>query len=121
MKSAAIVIIILVTSIFMPESVGADANYATVKVEKFDPPAAIDQYNDLIEVVTVTNLPGAPGLVMHIPCLRSSLSTKNRMLAMGRLVAPGVVEGCTAQKIPRGSAAGELVKEDGLIFAPPPH
>lgn len=120
MKLITFVTLVLAASI-MPGNVivAADAPQATVTVEKFDPPAVLDNYNALVEVVTVTNLPGAPGLVLHIPCVRSKLSPENQMAA-GRIVAPGVVEGCRAQKIPSGSAAGELVREDGEILPPPP-
>jgi hypothetical protein len=120
MKVIALMTLILAACIIAGNiRVAADATHATVSVEKFDPPAVLDNYNDLIEVVTVTNLPGAPGLVLHIPCLRSKMSQENQMGWAGRIVAPGVVEGCNPQKIPSGSAAGQLVREDGEILPPP--
>ena len=97
---------------------GQERLIASVKAEKFDPPAVLDDDNQLVEVVAVMHIPGSPGLVLHIPCLRSKLSSNNG-LAAGRLVAPGVVEGCFAQKIPSGQWAGEYVKEDGEIFPIP--
>ncbi len=118
MKLIAFMTLILTCMMLGNVTVAADATHATVTVEKFNPPAVLDNYNELVEVVTVTNLPGAPGLVLHIPCLRSKLSPDNQM-GTGRVVAPGVVEGCTAQEIPSGSAAGELVREDGEILPPP--
>jgi hypothetical protein len=114
----AITLVLLACIIPGNVTVAADATHATATVEKFEPPAVLDDDNELLSITTITNLPGAPGLVLHVPCLRSKMTPDNAM-AVGRIVAPGVVEGCIAQKIPSGAAAGELVREDGEIFPPP--
>ena len=96
----------------------AQSDMAAVKVEKFDPPAMIDEYNEIVRVLVVTNIPDTPHLVLHIPCIRSRISPNNS-IAAGVVVAPGVVEGCTWQKIPVGKHKGAYVNANGEIAAVP--
>jgi hypothetical protein len=123
MKSTELILLILIP-IYVAIPAGAimaaqsGNSQATVTVEKFNPPAELDEYNALVEVITVTNIPGSPKLVLHIPCLRSKISPNNSSAA-GRGVSPGVVEGCRLQKIPTGRFAGDVVNELGEIVAIP--
>lgn len=113
-----LVCFMLIVCVSLEKASAANPGYATIKVEKFDPPVVLDNYNQLVELVTVRNLPGAPTLVLHVPCIRSKISPDNPMAA-GRTVAPGVVEGCNAQFIPSGLAKGEWVNQHGEIFPLP--
>ena len=121
MKHAAIALLanlLIITGVGM--AVAADAPSASVQVEKFNPAAKLDDYNAIYEIVTVTKIPDTPNLVLHILCIRSIVSPKNTFLWAGRVVAPGVVEGCSPVEIPSGPFAGKLVHEDGQILPPPP-
>lgn len=122
MKRAAIVLIgaLLLGS---QAALGAQVQppHASVLMEKFDPPAKLDDYNAIVGIVTVTNIPGTPNLVLHIICIRSEQSPNNTFSWGGRVIAPGVVEGCEPVEIPSGPFAGKLVHDDGEILpAPPP-
>jgi hypothetical protein len=114
-------IALLITSLFMgvPVAIAADTPSASVSVEKFDPPAKLDDDNVIFEVVTVTKIPDTPNLVLHILCIRSTACDTNTFGCIGRVVSPGVVEGCRAVTIPSGHFAGDLVEEDGTIHPPP--
>jgi hypothetical protein len=122
MKAVVVIVVMLLLMAIGLHSgrVGAEQGYATVRVEKFDPPVVLNEYNQLVKLITVTNLPGAPGLVMHVPCIRSKISPNNAPWG-GELVAPGVLEGCPPQLIPSGTAKGAYVNQDGEIFAGPPN
>lgn len=121
MKHPAIVLVANFLLMGVGVAIAADSSQASVHVEKFDPPADVDDYNAIYEIVTVTKIPGTPNLVLHILCIRSKESPKNTFTWAGRLVAPGVIEGCRDVEIPSGPLAGELVNPDGEIFPPPPH
>lgn len=108
----------LMACVSLGKASAAYSDFATIKVEKFSPPGVLDNYNQLVELVTVTKLPGAPGLVLHVPCIRSKISPDNPT-AGGRTVAPGVVEGCRWQLVPSSSAKGTYVKEDGEMVSLP--
>lgn len=122
MKKATIVLIIAFFFLGLDAAVGAQQPqpHASVSMEKFDPPAKLDDYNAIIGIVTVTKIPGAPNLVLHMLCIRSQQSPKNTLSWGGLIVGPGVVEGCGLVAIPSGPLAGKLVHEDGEILPGPP-
>jgi len=60
---------------------------ATVHTMTFDPPAQIDEYNWLTKIIVVTNIPGSPNVVLHIPCIRSKVSPDNSVAAGDGLLA----------------------------------
>ena len=121
MKKAVMVLMIALLFLGLNVALGAQPQpHASVSMEKFDPPAELDDYNAIIGIVTVTKIPGAPNLVLHILCIRSQQSPKNTFSWGGRVVGPGVVEGCGPVAIPSGPLAGKLVHEDGEILPGPP-
>src|SRR5580704_16786690 len=89
----------------------AQSDMATVKVENFNPSAVIDDYNEIVRIIVVTDIPDTPNLVLRIPCIRSKISPNNSVAA-GDVVAPGVVEGCRSQQIPFGKHKGAYVMPD---------
>jgi hypothetical protein len=122
MKRAAIVMIAAVLVLGFQAALGAQVQppHASVQMEKFDPPAKLDDYNAIVGIVTVTNIPGTPSLVLHIICIRSEQSPNNTLSWGGRVITPGVVEGCEPVEIPSGPFAGKLVHDDGEILPGPP-
>jgi len=68
-------------------TVGAESDMATVHTMTFDPPAQIDEYNWLTKIIVVTNIPGSPNVVLHIPCIRSKVSPDNSVAAGDGLLA----------------------------------
>jgi hypothetical protein len=122
MKRAAIVLMAGFLVLGLQAALGAQVQppHASVRMEKFDPSAKLDDYNSVVGVVTVTQIPGAPNLVLHILCIRSEQSPKNTFSWGGRVVGPGVIEGCEPVEIPSGPLAGKLVHDDGEILPGPP-
>ena len=123
MKRAVTVLIAAVLVLGFQAASGAQVQppHASVTMDKFDPPAKLDDYNAIVGIVTVTNIPGTPNLVLHIICMRSEQSPNNALSWGGRVIAPNVVEGCEPVPIPSGPLAGKLVHDDGEILpAPPP-
>jgi hypothetical protein len=122
MRQATAVLIVGFLVLGLGVALGAQAQppHASVSMDKFDPPAELDDYNAVVGIVTVTKIPGAPNLVLHILCIRSEQSPKNTLMWGGRVIAPGIVEGCGTVEIPSGPLAGKLVHEDGEILPGPP-
>ncbi|HEY6356885.1 MAG TPA: hypothetical protein VIX35_01490, partial [Vicinamibacterales bacterium] len=104
MKRAAIVLIVGFLFLGLDMALGAQTQspHASVQMEKFDPPSKLDDYNAVVGIVTVTQIPGAPNLVLHILCIRSEQSPQNTFSWGGRVISPGVVEGCEPAEIPSG-------------------
>ena len=86
----------------------------------YDPPKWIEPNEWLTSESFFSGFPGAPSLVLRMPCVRTSLPPQAEPLPK---IAPRitVVQGCTAPKITQGTWAGLFVSRDGEVFTPPPH
>ena len=121
MKQAAVVVIaFLFLGVRVALGAQAQPPHASVSMDKFNPPAQLDQFNAVVGIIRVTKIPGAPNLVLHMVCIRSEQSPQSTLLWGGQVISPGVVEGCGPVEIPSGPLAGRLVHPDGEILPGPP-
>jgi len=95
-------------------------------LQVFDPPVEIEDSSWMISLTTVRRFPGAPGLILQVPCFSGYLGvqpspgpTRIQTIAMPR-PRPRYQSSCAPQRVPRGDDKGLYAMQDGYIVPPPP-
>jgi len=92
----------------LSSSAVADSRAPQRTAQIFDPPVLLNPHTWLYELVTFSRFPGAPKLVIRVPCLREDTEG-------------GRQQSCAPQQIPKGELAGLYIDQNGSVGAPPPN
>ena len=98
----------------------ASPNHPLLQEEHFDPPVQVNTTVYMTSLTTIRDIPGYPGLVVHVPCFVPADKPKHWLITTSSdLPTPkGSQFGwCTAQPLP---GTTELIGRDGDFITPPP-
>jgi hypothetical protein len=101
---------------------GAQQHGPTLHRESFHPPVMIPGPELLVSITTITDIPGYPGLVMHVPCFMPTPQPHptfevNGTASSAKADGKASFGSCEAQRLP-GSTL--LIDQNGDKITPPP-
>ncbi|HXM18538.1 MAG TPA: hypothetical protein VN934_06960 [Candidatus Tumulicola sp.] len=94
-------------------------------MQVFDPPVEVKDSEWMTSLTTFSSFPGAPGLILRVPCFRKDLGnppSPNPVLVLRPPLQMPKFSSvwCAAKQIPRGEWAGRYVEVNGEVIVPPP-